>query len=78
VTLADLRRRREVTQARLAAALAMSQSDLSKAERRSDLKLSTLRALVGGLGLELRVSAIDPATGEAVELAIDGERGAGD
>ncbi len=48
----------------------MSQSDLSKAERRSDPKLSTVRSLLEGLGLELRLVAVDPDTGAAHEIAI--------
>lgn len=46
----------------------MSQSDLSKAERRSDPKLSTVRSLVEGLGLELGLVAVDPDTGAAQEI----------
>lgn len=73
-TLRTLRERRRVTQAQLAGALGMSQSDLSKAERRSDPKLSTVRALVEGLGLELRLVAVDPATGAAHEIEWGGRR----
>lgn len=67
-TLRALRRARHVTQQQLATAIGMSQSDLSKAERRSDPKLSTVRSLVAGLGLELRLVAVDPATGAACEI----------
>lgn len=69
-TLRELRQARHVTQGQLAAAIGMSQSDLSKAERRSDPKLSTVRSLVEGLGLELRLVAVDPATGDAHEVAV--------
>lgn len=70
VTLGDLRRGRHVTQEQLATAIGMSQSDLSKAERRSDPKLSTVRSFVEGLGLEFRLVAVDPKAGTAHELAI--------
>jgi DNA-binding transcriptional regulator YiaG len=69
-TLRDLRQARHVTQQELARAVGMSQSDLSKAERRSDPQLGTVRALLDGLGLELRLVAVDPNTGEAHEIAI--------
>ncbi len=57
-SLADLRGRARFTQTYLAARLGISQSDLSKLERRPDVRLSTLRAFVEALGgtLELRVS----------------------
>lgn len=54
-SLAHLRRRSYLTQARLADRIGMSQSDLSKFERREDVRLSTLRSYVEGLGGTLRV-----------------------
>jgi hypothetical protein len=66
--LAALRRSAGVTQTTLAARLGMTQSDLSKLERRADLRLSTLRAYIGGLGGELRLVAGRP--GAQAELAI--------
>jgi DNA-binding Xre family transcriptional regulator len=60
-TLAELRRDRGLTQAELAARLGISQSDVSKLERRDDLRLSTLRAYVEALGMDLEVSAVDAA-----------------
>lgn len=68
VTLGELRRARHLTQAQLATAVGMSQSDLSKAERRGDPKLGTIRSLVEGLGLELVVVAVDRASGSAYEV----------
>lgn len=56
-SLADLRRRLGITQTALAALLRISQSDLSKLERRSDWRLSTLRRYVAALGGKLRLSA---------------------
>lgn len=67
-TLRDLRRARGLTQAQFAARVGMSQSDLSKAERRSDARVSTLSTLVAGLGCELRLVAVDPVSGRAHEI----------
>lgn len=55
VTLSVLRRRVGLTQVELAARLAMSQSDLSKLEKRTDVRLSTLRRYVEALGGRLRI-----------------------
>lgn len=49
-TLRDLRQSRDVTQEQLVSKVGMSQSDRSNAERRSDPKRRSVRALVGGLG----------------------------
>lgn len=59
VSLAELRRLRGVSQAALAARIGMSQSDLSKAERRADWKLSTLASIVAGLGLRTKLIVED-------------------
>lgn len=53
--LPALRRRLGLTQVALAARVGMSQSDLSKLERRRDVRLSTLRAYVRALGGRLRI-----------------------
>lgn len=58
-TLAELRQDQGMTQAALADRIGMSQSDLSKAERRPDWKLSTLRRLAAGLGLRVCVMVQD-------------------
>ncbi len=50
ISLADLRRRRGLTQARAARKAGMRQSDLSKFERRADVRLSSLRAFARALG----------------------------
>lgn len=55
VTLSELRERAGLTQERVAEQLGTSQSDVSKLERRADLKLSTLRSYVAGLGGRLDV-----------------------
>jgi len=61
VTLAGLRRQRRLSQAALAARIGMAQSDLSKAERRADWRLSTLHLIAAGLGLRVQVVAVDEA-----------------
>jgi hypothetical protein len=55
VSLAALRRTMGVTQAELGKRIGMSQSDLSKLERRKDVRVSSLRAFAGGLGGALRI-----------------------
>ncbi len=56
-TLGELRRLRGMTQASVAARMGISQSDVSKLERRSDLKLSTLSDYLAALELPLHVVA---------------------
>jgi DNA-binding XRE family transcriptional regulator len=53
--LSALRRRLGLTQAELAGRIGMSQSDLSKLERRKDVRLSTLKAHAMALGGRLRI-----------------------
>lgn len=66
--LAGLRRRRRLTQAQVASRLGRSQSDVSKLERRRDLRVSTLSAYVGATGGRLRLMA-DYGDGRPVELS---------
>lgn len=58
-TLAELRRDHGLTQVELAERLGMSQSDLSKLERRGDLRVSTLEAVVQALGGRLQLLVRD-------------------
>lgn len=60
-SLAELRRRRGLSQTELAARIGMAQSDLSKAERRADWKVSTLSAILAGLGLRPKLIVEDEA-----------------
>ena len=53
--LAELRRERGLTQTELARRVGVSQSDLSKLERRRDVRLSTLRTYLEALGGTLRL-----------------------
>jgi DNA-binding XRE family transcriptional regulator len=58
IGLYELRRALHRSQAELAEQLGVSQSAISQIERGEDIKLSTLRNYVEGLGGELRVHAI--------------------
>ena len=58
--LAGVRRLQGVSQEKLAAELRIKQSSVSKLEQREDLLLSSLRALVEGLGGRLHVRACFP------------------
>jgi transcriptional regulator with XRE-family HTH domain len=60
VQLAALRQRRGRTQTEVAQELGISQSDVSKLERRADLRVSTLQRYVAALGGELRLTATFP------------------
>ena len=55
MTLRDLRRAHELTQARMAEALHISQDGVSRIEKRSDFLLSTLRSYVEAMGGKLRL-----------------------
>lgn len=72
VSLAELRRRTGKSQAEIAAALGIRQSDVSKLERRGDLRLSTLRRYVAALGAELGISVEFPNTDVVDRLDLDG------
>lgn len=83
--LASVRRGRELTQTELAARLGVAQPDVSKLERRSDARLSTLRAYVAATGGRLRCEAVYE-DGTVVELSLGrdqssqvvGRRGSGE
>ena len=58
--LNELRRARELTQQELAEAIGITQGEISKLERRSDMYLSTLRRYVRAMGGELEIVARFP------------------
>lgn len=60
LTLAELRRARELTQTQLAAALDIKQGGVSRMEHQADLYVSTLRSYVEALGGRLEVTAVFP------------------
>lgn len=57
-TLAELREQQGMTQRELAAALDVSQANISQTERQNELYLSTVQRYVTALGGELRVTAV--------------------
>ena len=68
--LGELRRARQLTQKTLAETLGMSQSEVSKVERRTDLYVSTLRRYVEAMGGELQIFARFPnGEVEIIQLA---------
>ena len=60
VTLAELRKARELTQVALANALETTQSGVSRIEHQTDLYLSTLRSYIEAMGGSLELSAVFP------------------
>ncbi len=60
VRLAEVRRRRGASQATIAAALEVSQPNISRIEQEGDVYLSTLARYVSALGGHLEVSAVFP------------------
>ncbi|HEX4517944.1 MAG TPA: XRE family transcriptional regulator [Gaiellaceae bacterium] len=60
LTLAELRRAREMTQTQLASALEMKQGGVSRIEHQTDLYVSTLRSFIEALGGQLEVTAVFP------------------
>ncbi|MBV9110448.1 MAG: XRE family transcriptional regulator [Gemmatimonadetes bacterium] len=58
--LNDLRRARNITQEELADRLGTRQSNVSRLERRRDVRLSTLRDVIEAMGGELQVIAHFP------------------
>lgn len=68
LALAEVRRERGLTQREAARRAGMSQSDLSKLERRGDVRLSTLRHFARALGG--RVQVIFTRQGVTCELKV--------
>ena len=58
--LHELRRARELSQARLAELLETTQGEISKIEHRTDVYLSTLRSYIQAMGGELEIIARFP------------------
>ena len=58
--LQELRHAKELSQAKLAAALHINQAAISKLERRTDMYISTLRAYIKAMGGELEILAKFP------------------
>ena len=60
MSLAELRKVRLLSQARLAEELGIEQAAVSRLERRADMYLSTLRDLIAAMGGTLRIIAQFP------------------
>jgi DNA-binding XRE family transcriptional regulator len=58
--LEEIRKARQMTQAKLADALGVNQGEVSKIEHRTDIYLSTLAGYVEALGGKLEIRAIFP------------------
>ncbi|MCU0728436.1 MAG: helix-turn-helix domain-containing protein [Planctomycetes bacterium] len=71
MTLSALRRSLGLTQSAVAGQAGMSQSDLSKFERRSDVRLGTLRDYAAAIGGRARVTV--ELAGRAVEVTLPAE-----
>ncbi|CAN5893333.1 hypothetical protein BH23ACT12_BH23ACT12_10830 [soil metagenome] len=71
VGLSELRVSRGLTQAELAKRMGISQSDISKLERRTDVRMSTVQSYVSALGGKLRVAGRFP-DGTESDIAIGG------
>lgn len=70
-SLGAVRRELGLTQVEIAARMQISQSDLSKLERRADLRFSTLRSFASALGARLRVLLCHP-DGSQREVRLSG------
>lgn len=58
--LDEIRRARQMTQAKLADALGVNQGEVSKIEHRTDLYISTLAGYIEALGGKLEIRAVFP------------------
>jgi DNA-binding XRE family transcriptional regulator len=78
LTLQDLRKARELTQERVAERLGISQENVSRLEKRSDLLLSTLSGYVAAMGGRLQLVAEFPDRPPVVLSGLSGEDGEGE
>ena len=65
--LAELRKARSFTQARMADLLEMDQGSVSKLERRTDMYIRTLRSYIEAMGGQLNLIATFPEGEVAIE-----------
>lgn len=72
MTLSQLRRARQLSQARMAIAAGMAQGDISRLEHRTDAYVGTVRRFVEALGGKLTMVVEFP---DAAPVAIEGFRG---
>lgn len=60
MTLQEIRKNKNITQEDMASLLGIKQENVSRMERRQDIKLSTLKEYVEALGGEIQINAIFP------------------
>ena len=60
MSLLQLRKARNLTQAKIAEELHMGQGDVSKLERRTDMYVSTLASYLQAVGADLEIRALFP------------------
>ena len=65
--LEELRTARNITQTHLASLLNITQTSVSKMEKRTDMYVSTLRSFVQAMGGELEIRAIFPEGAVRIE-----------
>jgi len=68
MTLDELRRDRKMTQGKLAVAMKIEQSEVSRLEKRAEVKLGTLRNYVSALGGRIEIRAVFPD--KNIEIAL--------
>jgi DNA-binding XRE family transcriptional regulator len=59
-TLSEIRRERGLTQTQLATSLNIRQASIAKMEKRSDILVSTLQAIIAAMGGRLNIRAVFP------------------
>jgi DNA-binding XRE family transcriptional regulator len=69
-SLAEVRGKAGLTQQQMAERLGISQADVSKLERRGDVRLSTLHAYARALGATLRTTLQFPDSADPVEVDV--------
>lgn len=69
--LTELRRARKLTQEELARRLGTRQANVSKLERRTDVRVSTLRDVIEAMGGELRITAHFPDGDYRIEPGLE-------
>lgn len=67
MSLDQLRKARELTQAKIADELHIGKGDVSKLERRTDMYVSTLAGYLQAMGAELEIRAVFP-DGKVVKI----------
>lgn len=75
ITLSEIRQAVRLTQEELARRLRVDQAAISKIERQSDMLLSTLKRVLGGMGVELKVTAVFPEGEVPIQFAEPSQRG---